>query len=306
MIDGPCPPATEPNTDGPQLSPNAAILEVEIASLIKKQFSGNSGDCSTERDAWDQTGTLQFAGARNQADRASITKTDVEADFKKRHHERPAWDDDMRIYDPEKLAEVAAFSTAQVRWRLIVSGALSLGLGVACFAAWNSDRFFGTVRSSAPIERKVNPTDSDRAMSTLALRPVDAPRQAVQHAPPPQIVGMTASRPAARSDPSPVVASLGNPKRSTRVQTSASTPSPAAVDNRSKIPVMPFPETKPTTIDGWVVRDVTNGKVVLQGPNGVWKVSQGDSVPGLGTIDSIVLWGSRWIISTRRGLITTQ
>jgi hypothetical protein len=65
------------------------------------------------------------------------------------------------------------------------------------------------------------------------------------------------------------------------------------------------PETKPTTIEGWSVRSVYNGTAVLEGPAGVWTAARGDTVPGLGRIDSIVLWGSRWIVATSRGLVTT-
>jgi hypothetical protein len=36
----------------------------------------------------------------------------------------------------------------------------------------------------------------------------------------------------------------------------------------------------------------------LEGPNGVSKVARGDTVAGLGRIDSIVRWGNRWIVVT--------
>ncbi|HZP69271.1 MAG TPA: hypothetical protein VFB29_04945 [Pseudolabrys sp.] len=65
------------------------------------------------------------------------------------------------------------------------------------------------------------------------------------------------------------------------------------------------PETPPTTIPGWIVRDVANGTAVVQGPNGVWRVARGDSLPGVGRVDSIVRWGNRWIVATSRGLIST-
>jgi hypothetical protein len=67
----------------------------------------------------------------------------------------------------------------------------------------------------------------------------------------------------------------------------------------------PVPETRPTTIPGWMLREVVNGTAVLQGPNGVWRVTRGDTVPGVGRVDSIVLWGNRWIVATSRGLIST-
>jgi hypothetical protein len=35
-------------------------------------------------------------------------------------------------------------------------------------------------------------------------------------------------------------------------------------------------------------------------------VARGDTVPGVGTVDSIVRWGNRWIVVTSSGLIATQ
>jgi hypothetical protein len=66
-----------------------------------------------------------------------------------------------------------------------------------------------------------------------------------------------------------------------------------------------FPETKPTTIEGWTVREVVGGSAVLEGPDGVWKVARGDTVPGAGRVESIVRWGSRVIVATSMGLIST-
>jgi hypothetical protein len=67
----------------------------------------------------------------------------------------------------------------------------------------------------------------------------------------------------------------------------------------------PVPETRPTTIPGWMLREVVNDTAVLQGPNGVWRVTRGDTVPGVGRVDSIVRWGNRWIVASSRGLIST-
>ena len=69
--------------------------------------------------------------------------------------------------------------------------------------------------------------------------------------------------------------------------------------------VTPFPDTRPTTVSGWTLKSVTDGIAVLEGPYGTWKVGRGDLVPGLGKVDSIVLWGNRWIVATTRGLVTT-
>ena len=53
-----------------------------------------------------------------------------------------------------------------------------------------------------------------------------------------------------------------------------------------------------------MLREVTNGTAVLEGPNGIWRVKRGDTVPG-GRVEVYVLWGKRWIVATSRGLIST-
>jgi hypothetical protein len=79
-----------------------------------------------------------------------------------------------------------------------------------------------------------------------------------------------------------------------------------ALNRRGSPSLRTVPETRPTTIEGWIVRDVAEGIAILEGPDGTWKAARGDTVPGLGKIDSIVLWGNRWIVATSRGLITTE
>jgi len=85
---------------------------------------------------------------------------------------------------------------------------------------------------------------------------------------------------------------------------------PAAVplprENKAQYRFTPTPDTRPNTIEGWRVRHVSGGTVLLQGPDGIHKVSVGDTVPGAGRIDSIVRWGNRLLVATSRGLITTD
>ncbi len=66
----------------------------------------------------------------------------------------------------------------------------------------------------------------------------------------------------------------------------------------------PTPETRATTIEGWTLREVTNGTVVLEGPDGgIWSVKSGDTVPGLGKIESYVRSNDRWTVATTGGLL---
>jgi hypothetical protein len=80
-------------------------------------------------------------------------------------------------------------------------------------------------------------------------------------------------------------------------------PSVAAIALRP--PMLAAPETRPATIPGWTVVDVRDGTAVLEGPDGIRMAARGDSIPGLGRVESIVRWGSRWVIATAGGLIAT-
>ena len=104
-------------------------------------------------------------------------------------------------------------------------------------------------------------------------------------------------------------ASAMNPASSVAQQNTATHGATAVAVQPKIVPrprAAPTPDTRPTTIPGWTVREVVGGTVVLEGSDGIMKVTRGDTVPGLGRVDSIVRWGNRWIVATSRGLITTQ
>jgi hypothetical protein len=88
------------------------------------------------------------------------------------------------------------------------------------------------------------------------------------------------------------------PRRTTSVRASVR-------DLVSTVKLVPTPDTRPTTIEGWTLRDVANGTAVLEGPDGTWRAARGDTVPGLGRVESILKWGNRLIVATSSGLIST-
>ena len=98
----------------------------------------------------------------------------------------------------------------------------------------------------------------------------------------------------------------GMPSQSMQERTSPPKTPSASSDSNPPLPVSPVAETKPTTIAGWTVRDVYGESAVLVGPDHVWTVRTGDTVPGVGRIDTIVRWGNRWIVATTTGLISTE
>jgi len=102
--------------------------------------------------------------------------------------------------------------------------------------------------------------------------------------------------------PSALLPGGARPSASPASQTNVG-PSAAAIAMRQ--PLVAAPETKPATIPGWTVVDVRDGTAVLEGPDGIRMAARGDTIPGIGRVESIVRWGSRWVIATASGLIAT-
>jgi hypothetical protein len=117
-------------------------------------------------------------------------------------------------------------------------------------------------------------------------------------------------RKAASADPrNAAPATVGSIPKPSAVAASAvfaSQTSSNPVTMAAKPSMAPAPETKPTTIPGWTVVEVRDGTAVLEGPDGIKMAARGDTIPGIGRIDSIVRWGNRWIVATAHGLIATQ
>jgi hypothetical protein len=143
---------------------------------------------------------------------------------------------------------------------------------------------------------------------------------AQQEAPSPRIAEarssgrMEGSRKTASASDSPaIVGSIPKPSvplpaaaRPSASLASQANPGPSAAAIAMRQPLVAAPETKPATIPGWTVVDVRDGTAVLEGPDGIRMAARGDSIPGLGRVESIVRWGNRWVIATASGLIATQ
>jgi hypothetical protein len=168
----------------------------------------------------------------------------------------------------------------------IIAGVLLLALGL--FLGWisglNSDFF--TAKPASPPVKKVDADPPDPAKSN---------RLAVQ--------GSSASTIAATTGSAHEASKRGRQTTDSLLTRQAASAPPTVVERNTK--PAPVPETKPTTIEGWTIRQVNGGTAVLEGPNGVWNARQGDAIPGVGKVESIVRWGNRWIVATSRGLIST-
>jgi hypothetical protein len=173
-----------------------------------------------------------------------------------------------------------------------VAGALALGFGLG-WAGGSSWYGVPTVVASNPIALK---DTSSRRTEVKASKIESGRRQAAIGTP-------TTNTPKAPSLPT---GALSRPDlESSRTATAAPATDLSTASIPARDPLSPAPETRPTTIEGWIVRDVRGGTVVLEGPDGIRTATVGDTVPGVGRVDSIVRWGNRWIVATANGLIAT-
>jgi hypothetical protein len=125
--------------------------------------------------------------------------------------------------------------------------------------------------------------------------------------PRPSVRSEGSKRSAAASEPA-VTGSIPKSSASPRLPVLAAPPTTLnaqAMALATKQPLVAAPETRPSTIPGWSVVEVRDGTAVLEGTEGVRMAARGDVIPGLGRVDSIVRWGSRWIVATASGLIAT-
>ncbi|MET4176279.1 hypothetical protein ABIB99_007399 [Bradyrhizobium sp. LA6.1] len=183
----------------------------------------------------------------------------------------------------------------------LVAGALMAGLvlgwagGFAWYGPMTLAALNSTTQAEAPSRRNAE-TKSGKAEGSRKVASIFALR-----------------RPPSASQVSAVGAGISSKPTLTGTDGAYLSPASATIQPEMTVtgsiapsgPLMPMPETRPTTVEGWTVLDVRGATAVLEGPDGVRMATRGDTVPGIGRIDSIVRWGNRWIVATASGLIST-
>ena len=199
-----------------------------------------------------------------------------------------AWDEEIKIDRCDRIVIAPTRDVTQHAVTLIV-GALLSALAFCVVWLGGSDSHF-TVEPALLPEKTVK-SSADRPDSAISGQPSVSSADAI--AAPIGSVHGTSKRGVQHIEPSLTKQATKPPQRTAVARTDLSNPTAVA-------------ETRPTTIAGWVIREVNGSTAVLEGPNGVWRASQGDTIPSIGKIDSIVRWGNRWIVATSKGLISTR
>ena len=278
--------------------------QVEGDPVASRQCLAPFGEPSGNGRHGNQHPQLRFSGL-DQTDRIAIGNTLF-------------WESEIKIGERQDTLGSAIRPLADRRRAIAFTGALLAGVGIGWVAGLGSYHFFGRGLipvskdsggySAAPSTNQIAGVEKERrdpaagALVTGKIAPPAVPeararRRYASNQSTPQAPKSRTAKFASIARQNSTEAALDNPGEPTGSVV------PQAMNGFARRTAVP--ETKPTTIEGWSVRSVYNGTAVLEGPAGVWTATRGDTVPGLGRIDSIVLWGSRWIVATSRGLVTT-
>jgi hypothetical protein len=195
--------------------------------------------------------------------------------------------------DREEVLVVREPFGDRARTALLVTVALLASFGLGCAGGLNWPQFASEL---GLVELAQKETPSPRISEARSSGRIEGTRKTASTSDSPAIVG---------SIPKPS-ALLPAGARLSASPASQANPGPSAAAIAMRQPLVAAPDTKPATIPGWTVVDVRDGTAVLEGPDGIRMAARGDSVPGLGRVESIVRWGNRWVIATASGLIATQ
>jgi len=195
--------------------------------------------------------------------------------------------------DREEVLVVREPFGDRARAALLVTAALVASFGLGWAGGLNWPQFASEL---GLVEVAQNEAPSPRISEARSSGKIEGTRKTASASDSPAIVGSIPK-------PSALLPGGARPSASLASQANAG-PSAAAIAMRQ--PVVAPPETKPATIPGWTVVDVRDGTAVLEGPDGIRMAARGDTIPGIGRVESIVRWGNRWVIATAGGLIATQ
>lgn len=65
-------------------------------------------------------------------------------------------------------------------------------------------------------------------------------------------------------------------------------------------------QARPPIVEGWVIRDIFDGRAMVQSRYGIFEVGPGVPLPGVGKVEAIRRQDGRWVVVTAKGLIVSR
>jgi hypothetical protein len=228
---------------------------------------------------------------------------------------------EIKIDERHRALDSPASSGGYTFYAALILGLLTTTCGVGWFVLYESALPFALTSvngfsGNRDLSPKAIPSSLEQSPNSPAVRTPDTQnsdriqiddaivREIVRSAPAETPQNSNLSSASTRSLTTAPLSRLASKDSTVALRPTASTGAKVK-EVRTPAKLTPTVETRPTTIEGWTLREVVNGTAVIEGPNGVWKVTPGQTVPGIGRVDSIVRWGNRLVVATSRGLIST-
>jgi len=105
--------------------------------------------------------------------------------------------------------------------------------------------------------------------------------------------------------PAAPAAMAATPVPAKEVTGSVTPPAATAATATPTAPAKPEIARLPT-VEGWVLRDVSNGGALIESRRGIYEVYAGDPIPGVGRVDAIRKQDGKWVVVTSKGLIVAR
>jgi len=65
-------------------------------------------------------------------------------------------------------------------------------------------------------------------------------------------------------------------------------------------------QARPPIVEGWVIRDIFNGRAMVESRYGIFEVGPGVPLPGVGKVEAVRRQDGRWVVVTPKGLIVSS
>ena len=276
---------------------NSLSARQDIGPALISSIHAHTVDAKVATPGWDERPGFKLPG---------IDQRTSESPEPARDMRRPAKSGSIWSQYNVSFSRILEYNPGRTAW--IVLSALTVAFGVGFGGGLASYQYLNQEAPPNAPPQQVNSSAHFRESGTQSIAKTDMLLRSTTSgagSQTPNIQVPTVSLPRRALPASSGAAQLGAASSS-----GAKATEPASSISRPEIPereamVKPVPETRPTTIEGWIVREVRGEAMILQGPDGIRRVMRGDTVPGVGRIDSVVRWGSRWIVATTSGLIAT-
>jgi hypothetical protein len=258
-------------------SPTIVLPAADPLAHIKHDLSGHVAGIQPSGTASPKVKSRKV-NAKATAKAAVTEKNDID------HPPWPLWEQAAPV-KPKKFAWLS-----RLRARPLSQMAATIAIAASCGAIAGSLATVGVARF-LPLDVATSTLDTDLAQQVARI---DAELVTLKTSLSTTARADGAQRADASERPDPRSA-LSNDATGS-IQAAALVPSPVSVVQAAIIPV----------VDGWVLRNVYGGSALVEGRPGLIQVMPGDSLPGVGRVETIKREDGRWVVVTTRGLIVAR